>query len=373
MRILNVNCIIDQKSGGGTAERTLSMSKALLKRGHEVTVLSNDIGSVHPIVNKDVTRLILIPCWSQRFFIPKISSRLYSTIKKEVSQSDIVQIMSHWALINALVFLVCKQQNKEYLFCPAGALNIFGRSKFLKQIYNILIGNRILRGAKRIIAITENEAKEISTKGVSQKRIVVIPNGIHPDAFSAQPNDFRQKYQLPDKRLVLYLGRLNRIKGPDLLLQAVDLLRCEIDDFHFVMAGPDEGMRATLDQIIETNGLNEKISFVGNLDSSDRANAYHACELLVIPSRQEAMSIVVLEAGICGTPVVMTDACGFDQIQTIGGGFIVSANKQSISEGLHRAFTEDNLKKMGDNLKRYVNRHYTWDLLIGRFLKAGLG
>jgi len=71
-----------------------------------------------------------------------------------------------------------------------------------------------------------------------------------------------------------------------------------------VFAGPDGGMLKSLKNIVRENGLDERVHFVGYLDHSYKYLAYDEAEFLVIPSRMEAMSIVVLEAGVIGTPVL---------------------------------------------------------------------
>ena len=102
---------------------------------------------------------------------------------------------------------------------------------------------------------------------------------------------------------------------------------------------------------------------------ADKSNAYHAADLLVIPSRQEAMSIVVLEAGISGTPVLLTDQCGFNVIEKIDGGKVVQPSVKGIELGLIEILRDkDRLNSMGSNLKQYTNENFTWDSIIGKYL-----
>jgi len=136
-----------------------------------------------------------------------------------------------------------------------------------------------------------------------------------------------------------------------------------------VFVGPDDGMLSELKQMVDEYQLNDRIHFIGYLGGADKSNAYHAADLLVIPSRQEAMSIVVLEAGISGTPVLLTDQCGFNVIEKIDGGKVVQASVKGIELGLIEILRDkDRLNSMGSNLKQYTNENFTWDSIIGKYL-----
>ena len=206
--------------------------------------------------------------------------------------------------------------------------------------------------------------------GVSLESISIIPNGVNNNDFLADDAlDFRKKMDLEDISFILFLGRLNVIKGPDLLLEAFYNIKNNLQDFHLVFVGPDDGMLSELKQMVDEYQLNDRIHFIGYLGGADKSNAYHAADLLVIPSRQEAMSIVVLEAGISGTPVLLTDQCGFNVIEKIDGGKVVQPSVKGIELGLIEILRDkDRLNSMGSNLKQYTNENFTWDSIIGKYL-----
>ena len=114
----------------------------------------------------------------------------------------------------------------------------------------------------------------------------------------------------------------------------------------------------------------DRVHFVGYLGGDDKAAAYQEAELLVIPSRQEAMSIVVLEAGISGKPVLITDQCGFNDIAAVNGGIVVSASAEGIQEGLIDILKdEEKMHYMGQNLKRYVENNFTWKIAGKKYMQ----
>jgi glycosyltransferase involved in cell wall biosynthesis len=113
--------------------------------------------------------------------------------------------------------------------------------------------------------------------------------------------------------------------------------------------------------------MSDRVHFIGYIAGRDKAEAYHAADLLVISSRQEAMSIVVLEAGIAGTPVLLTDQCGFGEVATVGGGRVVAATVIDLAAGLDSLLTQrSELKGMGERLQAHVQKNFTWDVIVGR-------
>ena len=134
MRLLNVNMSLDAVTGGGTAERAFQVSRALVRAGAECTILTTDVG-IEPLRLQSLNgvEVVSLPCLMKRFYIPAVSFRRIMSI---VSESDVIELMNHWTLLNALVYKAARRLNKPYIVCPAGALPIFGRSKLLKKLYN---------------------------------------------------------------------------------------------------------------------------------------------------------------------------------------------------------------------------------------------
>ena len=84
--------------------------------------------------------------------------------------------------------------------------------------------------------------------------------------------------------------------------------------------------------------------------------------------------LVVLEAGITGTPVLITDQCGFEQIGGINGGLVVEASENGLENGLVQMLrNRETLKVMGNNLKIFVNKYYRWESIINKYLELYKG
>ncbi|WP_207956115.1 glycosyltransferase [Rubrobacter marinus] len=240
MRVLNVNMTLDLVHGGGTAERTFQISRNLARAGVDCDLLVLDLGlTVAQLKALDGVRVFALPSLNRRFYVPAVSP---TKIRRVVKDADVVHLMGHWTLVNALVYLFARYMKKPYVVCPAGALPIYGRSRRLKRLYNAVIGRRIVRDADGHVAIVRGEIPQLEDYGVPAKGVCVIPNGIEPADYRShgQPA-LRDEHGVGDAPYVLFVGRLNEIKGPDLLLEAFAAASGEFPEHHLVFAGPTRG------------------------------------------------------------------------------------------------------------------------------------
>jgi glycosyltransferase involved in cell wall biosynthesis len=369
VKILNVIMSLDRVTGGGSVERTFQMSRSLKKAGQECTILTTNIGvTPERIKELEGVTIVALACLSQRFYVPKFK---YKEIEDLVRNADIIHLMTHWTFLNALVYFIARRHKKPYVVCPAGVLLIYGRSRVIKTLYNWLIGHRLIRNAAKHIAITADEIPQFGTYGVRKESVTVIPNGIDPEDFKDNNVDiFRTKYGLGLVPFILFMGRLNAAKGPDLLLRAFCNAREHLALYHLVFAGPDQDMSKELRAIVAQYDVGDRVHFLGYVGGLDKSRAYYAADLLAIPSRREAMSIVVLEAGIAGTPVLMTDQCGFNEMAEAGGGMIVPASVEGLEKGLVDTLSKPvDLKMKGQKLKVFVSKHFLWDSIVDRYVQ----
>lgn len=370
MHILNVNQTLDPVSGGGTAERTFQMSRYLACDPEvRVSVLTLDIGITEKrCQDLAAVNMVVLPCLNRRFYLPPLMASRISCL---VQKADVIHLMGHWTILNLLVYYWICRYRKPYVVCPAGALPLFGRSRLLKQIYNLLGGRHYIQHANYHIAISRNEYEFYSQYDVSADSIHLIPNGVEPESYVYSNNEeIRRQLGLGANPFLLFVGRLNLIKGPDLLLDAFVMVAETFPHFQLVFAGTDDGMAIQLQKYVAKHQLNDRVHFVGHVDGDQKSALYHAAELLVIPSRLEAMSIVVLEAAMASTPVLMTDCCGLEEMTGEIGGVSVPPTAGGLADGLRQLLSDRNgLAVRGQKLYKYVEDHFTWGTIIHKYLK----
>lgn len=370
MKVLNVNHLLDPETGGGTAERTFQVSRFLQKAGTQTSVLALDIG-LNAARRDELAgvKVVALPCLNRRYFVPWASPGL---IRALVADADVVHLSGHWTLLNALVYKSCRRQGKPFVFCPAGALTTFGRSLKIKRAYDAWVGRELAQSAAACVAITDQERADFAAYGVPAGRVTVIPNGIDAGQYNRDADAerrMRERLRIGAAPYVLFLGRLNAIKGPDLLLQAFSMVADRFPEFHLVFAGPDGGLLASLMESAGQARLKERIHFPGYLAGSDKMAALRAATLLAIPSRREAMSIVVLEAGISGTPTLFTDACGLEGFAAQGAGTMVEVSAPALAAGLADLLADESARHAAaTRLEALVREKYLWDMQAERYL-----
>jgi glycosyltransferase involved in cell wall biosynthesis len=359
MKVLSV---LESLKPGGVRERAYQLSRALEQAGHSASMIvpadQPDLSWMDP---STAAHVIAVPFISRRYPIP-YGLRV---IWKSVRDADVIHMMSHWSMLHAIAYVAARFYRKPFVICPAGALRIYGRSQLLKVAYNLLAGNRIVRNAARAIAITPDERRTLESYGASPERTVVVPNAVAIDDFSATAGGFRQSRNL-DPGFILFLGRLNSIKGPDLLLRAFLSVADRLDGLHLVLAGPDEGLLGMLKNLAAGH---PRVHLVGPLKGGEKISALTDATFVAIPSRHEAMSIVVLEAGACGTAALVTDQCGFPEVEENGGGLVVPATVEGIAEGLVRMTELVRTAAAGEKLRALVEQHYSWTASVQAHLK----
>ncbi len=340
------------------------MSRHLAIQGAITTVLTLNI-DLNESRKQAVApaRVVSLPCLYKRFYIPLGG---WCVIRKLVKEADVIHLMGHWPILNVLVYFAARFAKKPYVVCPAGGLPIFGRSGLLKRLFNSIVGNAIIRNASAWIAVTEGEFPHFESYGIASSQVKVIPNGVNEQDFPfAEKSGFLARFGLPDAPFILFMGRLNPIKGPDILLRAYINAKASIPRYHLVFAGPDGGMLNGLIQEVVQAGLSDYVHFIGYVNGDAKLAAYQHAKLLVVPSRQEAMSIVALEAGICGTPALLTDQCGFSEVRQVDARMEVPATIAGVTTGLINLLANDEvLNKIIPVWKNFVEQRYSWDTII---------
>jgi len=193
-----------------------------------------------------------------------------------------------------------------------------------------------------VIALNRMEEEQCIRMGVNKDRIRIVPNGINLSEFEDLPQrgTFRKKSGISlDSPMVLYLGRIHRIKGLDLLVDAFALTVGKLKDARLVLAGPDDGLLSVLASQASALGIEDRVIMTGPLYKDAKIEAYVDADAYVLPSRYEVFGITVLEAAICGTPVIVTRKCGIaDFVERIG--YVVDPEPGDLAHAIVEAIGE---------------------------------
>lgn len=212
-----------------------------------------------------------------------------------------------------------------------------------------------------VLCPTETVGRSLQEMGVT-KPIVAISNGVALERFYSYrpPQAIRLQYHLPSNPLVLYVGRMDKDKNIETLLQAAPKVVKE-SNCHFVLVG-DGTLLGKFKNMVDRQNLGRFISFLGSIDhdSEELPAIYQASSVLAIPSAVETQSIVTLEAMASGLPIVAADSGALPELVKDGvNGFLFRPNDaEEAAEKIIRIIRDPMLaRKMGEESLRAVAAH----------------
>jgi glycosyltransferase involved in cell wall biosynthesis len=345
LRILHVVPYYEQAwAYGGIPRLATTMTRALARRGHHVTVCTTDVrdersrtprssGSSHGVEVRIFRNVSNRLAYHLQFFTPV---GLRKHLRINAASFDIAHLHACHNLPGTLAAAAFMRAGVPFVVSPNGTGQPIERRVLAKRIFAATAGRHVLRGAARVLAVTDVEQEQLVALGVPRSHISVVPNPLDDDEDEADAGTskisgetrFRGAHRIGDARIVLFLGKLTPRKGVLDLLRAY--ARLNRPDTVLVIAGNDMGTGPAADALVASLGLQARVIRTGLLRDTDRLDALRAAAVVVYPSRDEIFGLVPLEALLCGTPVVVCgdSGCG-EVIGKVGGGLIVPPGEPS--------------------------------------------
>ena len=346
MKILHVIPFFSPKFGGSVTSTWITCQK-LAERGHDVTILTTDFYFNNTYAEQlDNVQVVPIPCLFH-LGLYLYSPKMKAWLSQNLSKYDIIHMQNYRSHQNAIVSDYAQNLKIPYILQARGSVLPFFEKQLLKRCFDIVWGDKILDKAEKVIALTEDEVVEYSKMGVPRDKIVIIPNGIDLTLYNCLPSKgaFKSKYGIPqEEKIVLFLGRVHKIKGIDLLIEAFSTLFTEMPNVTLVIVGPDDGYLEELQKQIMQLDIAEKIVFTGPIYGEEKLSAYVDADVYVLPSLYESFSNTVLEAWACGTPVIVTESCAISTAVR-EAGIVVKRDSTELTEGIKKILLDDTLSR----------------------------
>jgi glycosyltransferase involved in cell wall biosynthesis len=150
-------------------------------------------------------------------------------------------------------------------------------------------------------------------------------------------------------------------KGLDILATAFRILASKRQDIDLVIAGPDDGAQADFERRIAEARLSHRVHLVGSLHAREKWTALRDATCFCLPSRQEGFSVAILESLASRTPVVVSEACHFPEVATVGAGEVVELDATALASALERVLSDaTGRRRMGDAGRHLVEERFTW-------------
>jgi len=340
---------------GGPTVKVRALARGMASTGHAVMVLTADLGfdrSKREIAGavpgrwgfeaaEDGVEAIYLRTRA-RYRSLTWNPGLAAFCRERLGGFDLTHVYGLYDLIGPRAAGACRRIALPYIVEPMGMFLPIVRSLWIKRVYHDTLGGRMLQGASRVIATSEQERQELLEGGIADSKIVVRRNGIEiPGQFPAA-GWFRNQWNIArDAKLVLFLGRLVSKKSPDLMLEAFSQWNQRgngSQESVLVMAGPDEGdgFRRHLEKLAAQLALNGRVLFTGPLYGDAKWAAYRDADVFVLPSQNENFGNTAAESVACGTPVLVTDRCGIAPLVDQRAGLVVPHDCAALEAGLAR-------------------------------------
>jgi len=365
-------------SYGGPLKVAQKVSQALVERGHEVTVYTTDVYSPvarfspesNPTLLMDGYRVYRFKNISNRLAYRNfpLAPQMAMVLRRTIDKFDVVHLHEYRSMAALLVWHYAKGNNVPYCLQAHGSFTNYG-GQYINSLFDRMWQRRLVDTAAMIIALTSAEANQYYSAGVPGEKVEIIPNGIDISDYSSPPahGSFRNKFGLGlNDQLILYVGRIHKKKGVDLLIKAYAEVSNQLNNTRLVIVGPSESS-ATLEMLKALGkrlGIEDKVLFTGLISESDKLAAYVDADVYVLPSFYDTFPMSVLDALACGTPVIITNRC--ELADAIGHAVsVVAPEVDEVRDAIIQVLTNEGLRiGMGQRGQKLVLESYRWDEII---------
>jgi len=238
--------------------------------------------------------------------------------------------------------------------------------------------NQVIQKVDRILAATQSEVNQLKKLyNADETRITVLPPGVNTDRFYPIPMDeAKEVVGIPkEDRMVLFVGRIEPLKGIDTLIEAMAMLKikCKKCPHYLVIIGgendnPEEQLSNEMERLKTLShklGIEDVIIFAGKRGQDSLPYYYSAAEVVVMPSHYESFGMVALEAMACGTPMIASEVGGLRYLIKEGetGYFVPMQNPEILAERMRTLLLNGKLRhEMGMKAAEYA-RDYDWSII----------
>ena len=375
MRILQVTPYFAPAWAYGGPPRVMhDYAVGLAARGHDVDVLTSDVlddvSRARPLRETmdgvDVRRFPNISntlAWRTKKYLPR---GLLRELARTAGRYDAVHVTDVRTYLTAAAHLTTAARGVPFVLSAHGSLPAStGLRGAVKRVYDAALVRPMLRRASVLLAQTDHEAELYRRFGGRPEAVRLLPLPLPPleADLDALRGSFRDSLGVAGgTRLLLFLGRINRLKGLDVLIESVEPLLGA--DVVLAVVGRDDGQ---LDEIHARFGAlfaDGRVRFAGPLYGADRFGAYLDADVFCLtPTHWEETSVAALEAGACGTAIVVTQQADIPGLAAMGGGFVVPLDRDAIRAAVDAALADAG---MGERARAHVLAQHGRDAVVER-------
>lgn len=368
---------------GGPVRAAYELCREQAKQGADVTVFTTNINGpadlpvpVDRTMNMEGFQVRYCRVQPPRSY--SFSMSLARSLRSKVREFDIVHIHSlfNWPISPASFY--CRQYEIPYIVRPCGMLDPVAvrkpyedewaslSSRIKKALYMGLVERRNLEGAAALHFTCRQEREDAQWLEIRAPGFV-IPLGISPE----EPTESRELLGLPgDKLVILFMSRIDRKKGLEVLIQALESINR--DDFVLVVAGEgDPEYEATVRKRIDGSTIAARSIWFGPVRGARKWSLLRAADIFALPSYHENFGLAVAEALAAGVPVVVSRKVGISsEIESNRSGIVTECAPESVSGALRRLMDNpEDRKDMGRRARELASDAFSWPKIARQVLE----
>lgn len=305
----------------------------------------------------------------------KFSWPMNRWLEEHVGDYGIVHIHALFSFAPMAAAYWARRRGVPYIVRPLGVLNQWGmknRRPGLKKWSFRLIERRILENAAWVHFTSEQEREEASKLGV-RMRSKVIANPL-PATVRARAGRFRARYpELKERRIVLFLSRVDRKKGLDLLLAAFAAAQGDFPDAVLVIAGSgDAALERELRAKADSLGITASVWWPGFIEGEEKQEAFADADVFVLPSYSENFGIAAAEALAAGCAVIVSDQVAIEaDIRAAQAGLVVPCETAAIAQAIREMLADRAMRAaMASNGRALAEANYSIESVTKKMVGA---
>jgi glycosyltransferase involved in cell wall biosynthesis len=374
MRILHVISGLDPQNGGPTVA-LVGLATAQKSVGMDVSILAtwkipDGLPVARQLQERGVKVTMVGPASGTLSWHPEIKKKM----AEAVGRADVVHIHGLFEEVQHRAAREAQRQGVRYIITPHGMLSPWNmsRSKWRKRIYMLL---RLRRNLDRAAAIhfTSEVERDLVAPLKIKAGVVMEGLGLELEEFRELPakGSFRAAFgMVGQKRILLFLGRIDYKKGLDVLIPA--FAAAKLENTLLVIAGPDrDGYKPAVVKMIEECGIGDQVYFTGMLRGRQRIEAYVDADLFVLTSHQENFGITVIEAMASGAAVLISNQVNIHrEVANAQAGEVIADTVPASVEGMRKWMADESgRRRAGDAGRKFAMENYDWIAIAERWIQ----